>query len=161
MAREATQPGHRNASIWLPPTLIQYSLQKASAPEVCKGRAYAPALPPSMEDLTPGELGWGGSGGSRNPASPQATLGSVERKQRGTSLVAQWLRLCTSSAGGRGSILGQGTKIPHASHAPPPKKRKKAERRDGLDKGDAASCQEGNPMFSCLSLSSRPHARRT
>ena len=31
----------------------------------------------------------------------------------GTSLVVQWLRLCVSSAGGVGSIPGQGTKIPH------------------------------------------------
>ena len=40
----------------------------------------------------------------------------------GTSLVAQWLRLCTSSAGGRGSILGQGTNIPHGSHGQKKKK---------------------------------------
>ena len=32
----------------------------------------------------------------------------------GTSLVVQWLGLCASTAGGEGSILGQGTKIPHA-----------------------------------------------
>ena len=32
----------------------------------------------------------------------------------GTSLVAQWLRLHTSSAGGMGSISGQRTKIPYA-----------------------------------------------
>ena len=27
----------------------------------------------------------------------------------------QWLRLCASTAGGAGSIPGQGTKIPHAA----------------------------------------------
>ena len=32
-----------------------------------------------------------------------------------TSLAVQWLRLCTSNAGGMGSIPGQGTKIPHAA----------------------------------------------
>ena len=32
----------------------------------------------------------------------------------GTSLAAQWLRLCTPNAGGKGSIPGGGTKIPHA-----------------------------------------------
>ena len=32
----------------------------------------------------------------------------------GTSLVVQQLRLWASTAGGRGSIAGQGTKIPHA-----------------------------------------------
>ena len=31
----------------------------------------------------------------------------------GTSLVAQWLRLCISNAGGMGSIPGRGTKIPY------------------------------------------------
>ena len=31
----------------------------------------------------------------------------------GTSLAVQWLRLCTSNAGGTVSIPGQGTKIPH------------------------------------------------
>ena len=33
---------------------------------------------------------------------------------RGTSLMAQWLRLRVSNAGGMGSTPGQGTKIPHA-----------------------------------------------
>ena len=32
----------------------------------------------------------------------------------GTSLAAQWLRLHDPNAGGRGSISGGGTKIPHA-----------------------------------------------
>ena len=31
----------------------------------------------------------------------------------GTSLVVQWLRLCTPNAGGRDSIPGWGTKILH------------------------------------------------
>ena len=31
-----------------------------------------------------------------------------------TSLAVQWLRLCTSNAGGAGSNPGQGTKIPRA-----------------------------------------------
>ena len=30
----------------------------------------------------------------------------------GTSLAVQWLRICASTAGGTGSILGQETKIP-------------------------------------------------
>ena len=33
----------------------------------------------------------------------------------GTSLVVQWVRLCTPNAGGRGLIPGWGTKIPHAA----------------------------------------------
>ena len=38
----------------------------------------------------------------------------VEMTSQGISLVVQWLRLHASSAGGLGSIPGQGTKIPHA-----------------------------------------------
>ena len=34
-----------------------------------------------------------------------------------TSLVVQWLRCCTSTAGGKGLIPGQGTKILHAGQA--------------------------------------------
>ena len=33
---------------------------------------------------------------------------------RGTSLVIQWLRFCTSNTGCAGSIPGLGTKIPYA-----------------------------------------------
>ena len=41
-------------------------------------------------------------------------IGRVKIPNRGTSLVIQWSRPCTTSAGGMGSIPGQGTKIPHA-----------------------------------------------
>ena len=40
----------------------------------------------------------------------------------GTSLVVQWLRPQTSTAGGMGLIPGWGTKIPHAMQCAPPKK---------------------------------------
>ena len=33
----------------------------------------------------------------------------------GNSLAVQWLGLCTSTAGGPGSIPGWGAKIPHAT----------------------------------------------
>ena len=33
----------------------------------------------------------------------------------GTSVVVQWLGLCTFTAGGPGSTPAQGTKIPHAA----------------------------------------------
>ena len=35
----------------------------------------------------------------------------IKISQRGTSLVAQWIRFCTPNAGGLGSILGQGTRF--------------------------------------------------
>ena len=38
--------------------------------------------------------------------------------------VVQWLRLCTSTAGGTGSVLGQGTKIPSATRHNNRKKKK-------------------------------------
>ena len=42
-----------------------------------------------------------------------------------TSLVVQWLGLCTSAAGGSGSIPGRGIKIPHAArHGPKGKKKR-------------------------------------
>jgi len=47
---------------------------------------------------------------------------SFKKVQFGTSLGVQWLRLHASTAGGVGSIPGQGTKIPYAS-AWPKKKR--------------------------------------
>ena len=38
----------------------------------------------------------------------------LKRKGQGTSLVVQWLRICTSATWGASSIAGLGTKIPHA-----------------------------------------------
>ena len=35
--------------------------------------------------------------------------------QTGSSLLVQWLRLCAPNAGDSVSMLGQGTKIPHAA----------------------------------------------
>ena len=37
------------------------------------------------------------------------------RNNSGTSLVVQWLELCTSTAGGTGLMPGWGTEIPHAT----------------------------------------------
>ena len=45
----------------------------------------------------------------------------------GTSLVVQWLRLQASTAGGTGSIPGQGTKITHAAGCDQKKKERVAE----------------------------------
>ena len=41
--------------------------------------------------------------------------GSSILNYREASLVVQWLRLCTSTAGGAGLISGQRTKIPRAA----------------------------------------------
>ena len=38
----------------------------------------------------------------------------IRRSSLGNSLAVQWLGLCTSTAGGTGSISGWGTMIPHA-----------------------------------------------
>ena len=42
----------------------------------------------------------------------------------GSSLMVQWLRLGAASAGGTGSIPGQGTKIPHAKRPKGKRERK-------------------------------------
>ena len=47
-----------------------------------------------------------------------------QKKKGGTSLVVQWLRLHTSSAGGMGSIPGRGTKILHVVQCGQKKKKK-------------------------------------
>ena len=39
---------------------------------------------------------------------------SATKYSTGTSLAVQWLRVCTSTAGGTGSIPGRGIRIPHA-----------------------------------------------
>ena len=70
---------------------------------------------PTVPTQTPAERGWtqGKAGdvswrdGSGSGGGQEATTFS------GTSLAAQWLRLCVSNAGGMGSIPGRGTKIPY------------------------------------------------
>ena len=47
----------------------------------------------------------------------------AEGHPTGTSLPVQWLRLCTSTAGGMSSIPGQGTKILHAAQRGQEKKK--------------------------------------
>ena len=44
------------------------------------------------------------------------------KRYLGASLEVQWLKHCTFSTGGTGSIPGQGTKIPQVSLYSPPKK---------------------------------------
>ena len=43
------------------------------------------------------------------------SLFQAQNIQTGSSLLVQWLRLCAPSSGDSVSILGQGTKIPHAT----------------------------------------------
>ena len=45
------------------------------------------------------------------------------KRYLGASLEVQWLKHCTFSTGGTGSIPGQGTKIPQVSLYSPPKKK--------------------------------------
>ena len=50
----------------------------------------------------------------------------IRNRNSGTALVIQWLRLCSSNAGGAGLILSQGTKIPHAEWWSQKKKKRQA-----------------------------------
>ena len=50
-------------------------------------------------------------------------------KERGTSLVVQWLRLLASTAGDAGLIPGQKTKIPQAGLLSQKKKKEEKERK--------------------------------
>ena len=50
--------------------------------------------------------------------------------------MVQWLRLCVSCAstvGGIGSVLGQGTMIPHAMQSSKKKKKKKERKKERKD----------------------------
>ena len=57
----------------------------------------------------------------------------------GTSLVAQWLRVCTSNAGGTGLILGQGTKSQYAMWCS--QKIKKKKKKKGCEIGSLVSVE--------------------
>ena len=52
---------------------------------------------------------------------------ALKAEIQGNSLAIQWLRLCTLTAEGLGSIPGQGTKIPQAMRHGQKKKKKRAE----------------------------------
>ena len=57
---------------------------------------------------------WDGSLGPLSPFQENVLHFCSKLTSRQTSLENQWLRICTSDAGGVGSIPGWGTKIPHS-----------------------------------------------
>ena len=63
----------------------------------------------------------------------------------GTSLVAQWLRLCASNASGVGSIPGQGTKTPHATKHDQKTRTKKKKKPKGNRKTYIGKLFSGKP----------------
>ena len=69
--------------------------------------------------------------GTRNVSKSQdETEDPSESQCVGNSLVVQWLGVCTSTAGGMGSIPGRGTKILHATWPQRKKERKKERKRE-------------------------------
>ena len=68
-----------------------------------------PTSPPPNQPLSSGAAG----GLQGTPEKPSLAVGAGGASN-GTSLVVQRLRLCTSTAGGTGSIPGQGSRIPQA-----------------------------------------------
>ena len=77
-------------------------------------------------------LAWGGLRASVSPSLPAILLKILSREKVtfkvpfiGNFLTVQWLGLCASTAGGKGSIPGRGTKISHAARLSPQKKKLK------------------------------------
>ena len=63
-----------------------------------------------------GPLTWASETGLRaSHLTPASKEGDLKSLGLGTSLVVQWLRLHAPNAESLGSILGWGTKIPHAT----------------------------------------------
>ena len=72
----------------------------------------------------------GGDGHVRAPGTdPVAFFFPFKYMSHGTSLVAQWLRLCVSNTRGVGSIPGRGTKILYVTLHSQKKKKKDASHR--------------------------------
>ena len=67
--------------------------------------------------------------------------------------MVQWLRLCTSKAGGPGLIPGQGTKIPHVLESGQKKKKKKKVKKK-KETGTQGLLNLGRPQTVLLSFSS-------
>ena len=86
---------------------------------------------------------------SRSPGTPSLSveLDRLRNASGGTSLVGQWLRVCTSATGGTGPIPGQETKILHAVQHSKKKERKKERNVSGSKKTEvklgsrAPTCQ--------------------
>ena len=88
-----------------------------------RGRERTAGLPPEADFVHPSTLL---EGVPSRQTNSQALVGLRGRKT-GTCLAVQWVRLCTSNAGGAGLVPGQGTKIPHGGK----KKKKKKMRKTG------------------------------
>ena len=72
--------------------------------------------------------------------------------------MVQWLRLCTSTAGGVGSNPGRGTKIPHTEHSEAKKKKRLNEDIGvGPDSVGLLSSSEETPERSLSALTGRHH----
>ena len=80
------------------------SMEQSSVSQKRQGtQVKCPNLAPKQKEHT--EPLWAKEGPS----------GLAVKDPYGTSLAVQWLRLCTSTAGGMGSNPGRENKIPHAS----------------------------------------------
>ena len=89
-----------------------YTEHKASVAATSGSRRRAGNLSRGLGEAEGGRTRPSGkqSGGCRGPKT------SVSKMNEGNSLVVvQWLGFHTSTAGGTGSIPGQGTKIPHTA----------------------------------------------
>ena len=68
-----------------------------------------------------------------------------KKQGSGSSLVVHWLRFCASTAGGMGSVLGWGTKIPHTKPFSQKNKKRKPGQQilSGVEEGFVSEDREG------------------
>ena len=112
--------GHWQRQDWLAPGRMTQTPNE-SDPETCVWFSWGCG----------NTLSWTGWLKDRNIFSHRSE--SSKSKNQGTSLAVQWLGLCASTAGGTGSIPGQGTKILQASQCGQNKQTNKQNQGVGRD----------------------------
>ena len=130
-----------STSLWLSLSFI-YGVKKAATPAILstlrqEERGYPVTPVPEIPSYSPTSVSLGRTV-SHGCSSLQSELGKSvfssscpKKKQDGTSLAVQWLGLGASTAGGPGSIPGQGTKIPQAARRGQKNKQKQRRNRKG------------------------------
>ena len=97
----------------------------ATSSDLAAAAAFLPGKSHGQRSLA-GYSSWGRRNLRHNSATKQPPHASLKREWPGNSLAVQWLGLQAFTTGGMGPILGQRTKILHATwHPSPPPKNKR------------------------------------